>query len=253
MKLTGEVKKAIAADRANGMSVKEVAGKYGVHKSTISKYSKELEDVQVVEVPTANLEERAKVFEESPIDSPAPKSEMKTLSKFFEGVKKTEVPAVPVKRGDPAELIQKILLNADTYPDLFPNTNTESLVGRTFGELSDVLSTMEMTKSVRMLSVQMKQVFFVGCRATEVVGKSFLKLKTDGFTDGLIAQQKELDFLFKELAIKHSKKFGKATEPEIRLLMLFGIAVLQTDASNRVKERMTASTPTETTEKYSDL
>jgi len=260
MKLDDAVKKGIAEDRAAGMSVKDVAAKYGVNKSTISKYSK-TEVVQSVEVPTVqdiNLEERAKAFVDAPIDQPAPKPrDMKTIAKFMatldEAPPAPHVKPPPVPRGDPAELIQKILLNIESHPDVFPATSIDALAGRSPEDLSDVLANMELSKSVRMLSVQMKQVFLVGSRAVEVAGKAFLKLKTDGLTDALLAQQKELDFLFKELAIKHARKFGKATEPEIRLLMMFGIALLQTDATNRVRERMATTTPPETTEKYGDL
>jgi hypothetical protein len=255
MKLTDEIKQGIAEDRASGMSVKDVAAKYGINKSTISKYGK----VQSVVVPTTDdvdLAERAKIlFREAPIDEAPKPKDQRAIASFMAKVQEDEVPAPPkvVQRGDPEELIQKILLNAEAHPEVFSGTTVETLAGRSAEELAAVLRTMEMSKAVRMLTVQMKQVFFVASRATEVAGKTFLKLKTDGLTDGLIAQQKELDFLFKELAIKHSKAFGKSTEPEIRLLMMFGIAVLQTDATNRVKERMAATTPAETTEKYGDL
>ena len=56
-----------------------------------------------------------------------------------------------------------------------------------------------------------------------------------------------------ERAIKHASKFSGTSEPEVRLLMLFGMTLLQTDATNRLRERMPASAPTETAEKYADL
>lgn len=64
-------------------------------------------------------------------------------------------------------------------------------------------------------------------------------------------QQKELDFLCKEIAIKHADSLGATTEPEVRLAMLFGIAVLQTDATNRMREASAAAAAV--TEKYADL
>ena len=70
-------------------------------------------------------------------------------------------------------------------------------------------------------------------------------------TDALMQQQKELDFLFKEIAIKHADRLSVTTEPEVRLMMLFGIAVLQTDATNRMKEAAAAAATV--TEKYADL
>ncbi len=80
-----------------------------------------------------------------------------------------------------------------------------------------------------------------------------MKLKTDGMTDALMTQQKELDYLFRELAIKHASKFSGTSEPEVRLLMLFGMTLLQTDATNRLRERMPTSAPTEAQDKYADL
>ena len=90
-------------------------------------------------------------------------------------------------------------------------------------------------------------------RATEIVGKSFLKMKTDGMTEALMVQQKELDFIFRELAIKHSSRFSATTEPEVKLLMIVGMTLLQTDSSNRLKERLAQTQRSETTDKYSDL
>jgi hypothetical protein len=72
-------------------------------------------------------------------------------------------------------------------------------------------------------------------------------------TDALLQQQAELDYLFKELAIKHADKFRGASSPEVRLLTMFGITLLQTDATNRLKERLSAATPSDVEAKYPDL
>jgi transposase-like protein len=269
MKLAEEVKRGIAADRKAGMSVKEVSAKYGVNKSTIAKYARAAEEVQSVEVPTTldlevDLSERAKMLDSEPPPmkkaAAVPAKTSKAVEAFIKSALAEEAPApapapaVELPRGDPKELVQRILLNAETFPEVFPNPPTQSsLAGKGWKELDEVLKSMEHSRAVRMLSVQMKQVFFVASRATEVLGKAALKLKTDGMTDALMTQTKELDYLFRELAIKHASKFSGTSEPEVRLLMLFGMTLLQTDATNRLRERMPASAPTETAEKYADL
>ena len=258
MKLTADVKKGIAADRLAGMSVQECCVKWKVHRSTIAKYgTDEKQEVNVPVLPS-DMEERAKTLEIPQIERRTSNDDPVIQAFMNDVLVVPSSPSVPVPtpkqelpRGDPNELIQRILLNAQTFPDIFPNAPTEqSLSQKGAKELEDVLKTMEHTRAVRMLSSQMKQVFFVASRATEMIGKTALRLKTDGMTDALMSQQKELDYLFRELAIKHANKFSGTSEPEVRLLMLFGITLLQTDATNRLRERM--PTPN-TTEEYADL
>ncbi len=93
----------------------------------------------------------------------------------------------------------------------------------------------------------------MGSRATEMLGKSVLRLRVEGMTDALMAQQAELDYIFRELAIKHAPRVGQSTSPEARLLMIVGLTMLQTDATNRLRERTSRATNAETTEKYADL
>lgn len=262
MKLNDEIKRGIAADRLAGMSVQECCAKWNVHRSTISKYFKKNETIQEVQIPMLppDMEERAKFLSSDPplmeqkqphLDHPSIKEFMKKVLNEPERVVKEVEPVKELPRGDPNELIQRILLNAETFPDVFPNApNEDTLSVKSVHELDKVLKTMEHTRAVKTLSTQMKQVFFVASRATEVLGKAALRLKTDGMTDALMTQQKDLDYLFRELAIKHASKFSGTSEPEVRLLMMFGMTLLQTDATNRLKERMPA---TRATEDYADL
>ena len=92
----------------------------------------------------------------------------------------------------------------------------------------------------------MKQVFLVVSRATETLG-SRIRLKTQGLTDALLQQQQELDYIFKELAIEYADKFNTTTRPEVKLVMMFGMAVLTVDSQNRIRETLK---PEET---YKDL
>lgn len=242
-KISPEKKAEIRADKEAGLSTKEIAEKHGVNTSTINRHTR----------PDVDLAQRASMFEPAPDHAPqAATLEHPVLAKLMTNLDepvRAQLPELP--RGDPSELVQKILLNAESFPEVFPHPpSIDSLVSKSVRELTDVLASMETSRAVRMLTVQMKQFFLVGSRAVEVAGKTYLNLKTEGLTDGLIAQQKELDYLFRELAIKHSKKFGKAMEPEARLLMLFGVALLQTDAANRMRSQTTEPS---TAEKFSDL
>jgi hypothetical protein len=160
------------------------------------------------------------------------------------------IPQLNPRRDD---IIQRILLNAENFPAHYPFITDRasfqaSLLEKTAASLTDLLETMEKTRTVNNFAAQMKQVFFVASRATEVLGKK-IRLKTDGLADNLMKQQQELDYIFKELAISYSESLSKASKPELRLAMLCGMAVLQTDAQNRLREAIQKK-PEET---FSDL
>ena len=94
-------------------------------------------------------------------------------------------PAQPPK--PQPETLQRILLNAETFPDLFPNAPShEALSRKSTAELQALLCNMEHTRAVTALATQVKQVFFVTTKATEVLGSAVLKLKLGGMTDALM-------------------------------------------------------------------
>ena len=181
-RLTEEQKIQISADRAAGVSTKDIASKFGVHPSTILKSLKPpKDDTQSVTVPVApDLEERAEF-----LDPPRPEARRnpprqvpdEVLDKIFAGLVPAAEPTPEPQRsvapsGDPDELVQKILLNAESFPEMFPNTpSIDALATKSPRELAEVLQSMETSRAVRMLTVQLKQVFLVGTRATEMVGK----------------------------------------------------------------------------------
>ena len=139
----------------------------------------------------------------------------------------------------PNETIQRILLNADTFPAHYPfitdkSAFVASLSGQSPAQLANLLQTMEHTRKVNNLSAQMKQVFFVVSRATETLGAR-IHLKTQGLTDALMQQQQELEYIFKELAIDYADRLSTTTRPELKLAMTFGMAVLMVDSKNRIR------------------
>lgn len=241
-KIDAQLKEAILQDKRE-MTTKQLQEKYNLSRSSI----------QRIKLP--DLEARAEEF------SPPPqvKDERQAVNIVEQLVKDVNKPQavtipemIPPPRAPPRdETIQRILLNADTFPAHFPfitdkNAFVQSLSEKSANQLDDLLKMMERTRSVNNLSNQMKQVFFVTARATESLGTR-IRLKTQGLTDALLQQQQELDYIFKELAIEYADKFNTATRPEIKLLMTFGMAVLSVDSQNRLREHIKPE------EKYADL
>jgi transposase-like protein len=153
--LSDDVKKQIAADRAAGMAVKSIAEKHGVNRSTVSRVS---------------LEERADVLlpttEAPKLDAAQPDAVVASFLRTIEAPVQPHAQAPPPPKPQP-ELSQRILLNAETFPDLFPNTPShEALSRKSTAELQALLSSMEHTRAVTALATQVKQVFFVTSKAT---------------------------------------------------------------------------------------
>ena len=219
-KIDTPVKEAILKDKGS-FTTKQLQEKYGLSRSTI----------QRIKLP--DLEARAKEFA-----PPAPPADEQRAVQMVEQMVREEIPLAPPAPPS-SETIQRILLNADTFPAHFPfitdkTAFVQSLADRTPHQLAELLRMMETTRATNNLSAQMKQVFFVVSRATETLG-SRIRLKTQGLTDALLQQQQELDYIFKELAIEYGGKLP-TTRPEIKLAMAFGMAVLTVDSQNRIRE-----------------
>ena len=267
-KVNDSIRAAVLSD--SNLSNKELQSKYGLSRSTIQRIqaSAVKEDVQTVQLP--NLADRATEYfappavEEAPIRTEIPDSAV--LDRLFKGLEAPPPPQLeaPPPRREPEasrkELIARILLNVDTFPNLFPFAadRTKFLVelGQySIGDLAGLLENVETTRSTTNFSAQLKNVFFVVSRATETLG-GLVKLKANGLTDALLQQQQELDYIFKELAIQYGDSFKGTSRPEVRLAFLFGMTLLQTDSTNRVKERLKPKTEPvreETNKKYADL
>ena len=166
---------------------------------------------------------------------------------------------------DPVErtaVLQRIMLNLDNFGSIFTFIHdsgefVKSLHKKSLDDLKGILKTMETTRTTVNLANQMKQTFLMVGKATEVLGGRFLMLKTDGFVNNLTSQKQELDMIFRELAIDYAPKFTFQTRPEVRLCMLYGMCLLSTDNTNRIKEfvesKSAQSVPEETAERFGDL
>jgi hypothetical protein len=166
---------------------------------------------------------------------------------------------------DPVErtaILQRIMLNLDNFGSMFTFIHdsgefVKSLHRKSLDDLRGILKTMETTRTTVNLANQMKQTFLMLGKATEVLGSRFLMLKTDGFVTNLVSQKQELDMIFRELAIDYAPKFTFQTRPEVRLGMLYGMCLLSTDNTNRIKEFMESksaqSVNEDTAERFGDL
>ena len=240
-KLDDATRDAILQEKSN-LTNKQLQDKYGVSRSTI----------QRIKLP--DLESRVSEFT---AESRAPPDTAKQdfAEKFVKSLQTTPAPAsAPAPAScclpDRQPIIQKILMNADSFPAHYPfitdrTAFVTSLSEKPALQLQDLLTTMEHTRAAANLAAQMKQVFLVGSRAAETLGAR-LRLKTQGLADALLQQQQELDYIFKELALSYSDTFTKASSPEMRLATLFGMTLLQVDTRNRIREMRPE-------EKYDDL
>ena len=157
------------------MTTKQLQEKYGLSRSSIQRVKPAQGE--------SDLEARASEFftESKPEPPPQETKTDKFAEKFVLNMLKDEmqaisIPEIPAVKETSLitptrdELIQKILLNADTFPAHYPfitdrTAFMNSLSEKSTGALQDLLNTMEKTRSVNNFAAQMKQVFFVGSRA----------------------------------------------------------------------------------------
>jgi hypothetical protein len=258
-------------------SVGFLVEKYGVSKATIhrvladSKVSFDKSSTDHVEdsllgqefVQVLNgKEEAVEVPETNEVDRNATERLAEAMfmeEEKLEGMEDFVVAEDPVQRN---AVIQRIMLNIDNFAPMFSFIHNKeefvkSLHSKSLVDLEGILKTMETTRTTINLSNQMKQTFLMVAKGTEVLGNQYLNLKTDGFTAQLVAQKQELDMIFRELAIDYAPRFTFQTRPEVRLVMLYGMTLLQTDNNNRIKDfieaRSKVEVPEASTEKFGDL
>jgi hypothetical protein len=289
-RLTNEEKLAMKKDKGT-LSIPEIVNKYGVSKATVhrilaDKGTDRMETITEVSLPTTNFVDEDVALEfneiltgkrsddpppikeqekENPVDSQASQrlaehlfQQDTRLPDITEDI--TQMVEDPVER---TAVLQRIMLNLDNFAPLFTFIHNreafvQSLHSKSLEDLRGILKTMETTRTTINLANQMKQTFLMVGKATEVLGSRFLNLKTDGFVSGLLTQKQELDMIFRELAIDYAPKFTFQSRPEVRLAMLYGMTLLQTDNSNRIKDYIAQRTAEQTVEqpveeKFADL
>lgn len=288
-RLTSSDKLAMRKDKGT-LSIPEIVSKYGVSKATVHRILSDkgtgaMESTAEVSLPTIGLvddgvaqefnevltgkrsEEPALVRAQEKENQVDAQASQRLAEHLFQ---EDSQPPLEVSEDitqmveDPVErtaVLQRIMLNLDNFAPMFTfihnrDSFVQSLHTKSLADLRGILKTMETTRTTVNLANQMKQTFLMVGKATEVLGNKFLKLKTDGFVNGLMSQKQELDMIFRELAIDYAPKFTFQTRPEIRLAMLYGMTLLQTDNTNRIKDyvaQQSAQPSQPVEEKFADL
>jgi len=276
-RLSNTQKEELRRDRAT-MSITDLTEKYGISKATVHRVLSDVkeEEVQSVVIPTTTelefgdiLAGRERVPEQ--VKESAEEKKDPTLNRAIERLAENmfaETEAITMPRvmvEDPVErtsVLQRIMLNLDNFAPLFTFIHNRqefvaSLHTKSLEDLKGILKTMEQTRTTMNLANQIKNTFLMLGKATEVLAPRVFGLKTDGFVDGLMTQQQELNMIFREIAIEYAPKFTFQTRPEVRLAMLYGMTLLQVDNTNRIKEyaetKATAEVPQTTQEAFGDL
>jgi len=287
-RLTKQERDSIRKDKGK-MSITQLTEKYGVSKATVHRVLQgssktTFEDgQQSVNIPVTSMmgDDFGREFSEvlTGQSEPPPRKEedepaldrhatSKLAEHLFADVEEEhhEAPMEDITQvEDPVErnaVIQRIMLNLDNFASVFTFIHNKeefvrSLHHKSLTDLRGILKTMETTRTTVNLSNQMKQTFMMVAKGTEVLGNRFLNLKTGGFTEQLLSQKQELDMIFRELAIDYAPKFTFQTRPELRLAMLYGMTLLQTDNNNRIREfvesKARVEVPEMTEQKFGDL
>lgn len=181
--------------------------------------------------------------------------------RFNESIIKSEPAVRQLEKG---ELIAKITLNVQTFPDMLadfikPNKDSflDAIQKKTQTELSAILSTMEYSRSVANTTNVMKQMTLTGAAMLELGTKRFLRMKTDGFAD-MIRNTPEFEHILKEISMENQGGIiAKYQSPTVRLTTLIITALISVDAKNRSGAanivNSASMAPANLNEKYNEL
>lgn len=141
-----------------------------------------------------------------------------------------------------ADLIAKITFNVNSFDSLLTEITkgdkTNFLKGLdklNVSTLQLTLKTIETTRSVKNLTNQFLQFFWVGTTLVEVGTQQYLGMKTQGFT--LMLQQTQADelrMIMQEIAMEQKDKFHKVQRPEVRLAMILTTSLMAVNSQNNL-------------------
>lgn len=146
-------------------------------------------------------------------------------------------PAAVMEKG---ELIAKITLNVNTFPEVLkdyikPNKDAfiDGLQKKTQHELSAIMSTMDYSRSISNTAGVMKSLTLTGAALLEMGTKKLFNMRTDGFAQAIGATT-ELETLLKEIAMENQNGIiSKYQSPTVRLTTLVVTTLMAVDAKNR--------------------
>jgi hypothetical protein len=214
----------------------------------------------------AFLESFLSGLDEEPVKKKGrPPTKSKMVMPVFNEPQAQIVKAEPAaKQLEKGELIAKITLNVQTFPDVLadfikPNKDSflDAIQKKSQTELSAILSTMEYSRSVANTTNVMKQMTLTGAAMLELGTKRFLKMRTDGFAD-MIRNTPEFEHILKEISMENQGGIiAKYQSPTVRLTTLIITSLLAVDAKNRSGAanivNSASMAPANLNEKYGDL
>ena len=165
----------------------------------------------------------------------------------------------PPRVMDKGELIGKITLNVQTFPEMLadivkPNREEfiEHLPKKSQSELTGLLSLIEYQRSVTNTAAVMKTLTLTGASLLEMGTKRFLKMRTEGFAD-MLKNEPSIDGILKEIAMENANGIiSKYQSPTARLTLLVVTSLMSIDARNRQRSGA-APVPEAVSNKYNDL
>ena len=191
-------------------------------------------------------------------DEPKPKRGRQTKAAAAPPPKREARAQTPPPRVmDKGELIGKITLNVQTFPEMLadivkPNREEfiEHLPKKSQSELTGLLSLIEYQRSVTNTAAVMKTLTLTGASLLEMGTKRFLKMRTEGFAD-MLKNEPSIDGILKEIAMENANGIiSKYQSPTARLTLLVVTSLMSVDARNRQRS---GAVPEAVTNKYNDL
>jgi hypothetical protein len=147
----------------------------------------------------------------------------------------------PMKKPD---LIGKITFNVNTFEALLTDVIKgdkdaflKSLDKMSCPALEATLRTIETTRSVKNLTNQFVNFFYMGTSFVEVGTTQYLGMNTRGYTNMLQqTSSDEIRMILQELAMEQKDKFQKIQRPEVRLAMIMTTSLLAVNSQNSLLE-----------------
>ena len=152
-------------------------------------------------------------------------------------VKQVEAPP------DKGTLISKLTMNVNNFEVVLRDvikgdkeSFLKSLHSMSVSELTSTLKLFEHTRSSNNMANQLKYGVFVSAAALEMITKSVLRLRSDGYADMIKAQDAELTAILREMAMDSSMDGLKTLQtPGVRLATLMATTLFSVDARNRMQ------------------
>jgi len=215
MTLTDEQKSKIFELKALGKSAVAISKELGIGRSTIYSTLKEGSTVTVTKEDHVKQEPVAmKDDTESISDN---RSEAESIQLAFDPVKFKLISKI--NHFDPPEDKESRIKQMSKMSEI---------------ELQSILQQIEHSRSINMIANQLKYMVYMGTSGIETLTQKVFKLKTQGYSDLIRAQDEQLTLILKDMALESSfEKLAGYQTPTIRLGTFLVTSLLLLDSKNR--------------------